>query len=396
MLAEPSIEYYSLSQEAGLLERSVMRDLLRYASAPGVISLAGGLPDTALLPTEQLAACFATVLAREGGAALQYRPMYEPLRAWIANHMSNRGVNCTPEQIFITSGNQQGLTILSRLFLSAGDTAITEAFTFTGVQQVTKGRGAQVIGVPVEQDGVSLAALEDALAHNPRLIVLIPAYQNPLGVTISPQKRREVARLIANSRVPLVEDDPYSLLAFNGDAPAPIKAYDHAHQMFYLGSFSKILAPGLRLGWLVAPSALSQKIITLRESIDLESSALTQRVVHEFLAQDMLQDHLATLNAANAERCAALCSALDAEFSAHATWTRPTGGLFVWLTLNDTSIDTTARLHDAIAQHGVAYVPGTPFSVTGPAPNTLRLNFSASTPAQLREGVFRLRRALLD
>jgi 2-aminoadipate transaminase len=372
-----------------------MRDLLKRASAPGVISLAGGLPDTQLIPAAQYAECLAAVLRREGGAALQYRPMYEPLRAWIADYMQSRGVECEPSQVFITSGNQQGLTILSRLFVSPGDLTVTETFTFTGVQQVTKGRGARVIGVPVEDDGVDVDALEAAFARRPQLAVLIPSYQNPLGVTISDEKRRRIAQLAAQYRVPLAEDDPYSPLAFDNNAPTPIKAYDESGWVFYLGSFSKMLAPGLRLGWMLAPEALAHKIITLRESIDLESSALTQRAVHEFLSRGLLPEHLRRLNAANAERCEAMLSALDTHFGRMATWTCPTGGLFVWMTIHDQSIDAMARLTDAIERHGVAYVPGSPFSVDGGAQNTIRLNFSACTPDQIAEGISRLRDVLM-
>lgn len=394
MFVAPALEEYSLSREAQTLERSVMRDLLKRASAPGVISLAGGLPDTQLLPAAQYADCLAAVLRREGGAALQYRPMYEPLRAWIADYMRLRGVECAPGQVFITNGNQQGLTILSRLFVAPGDLTVTEAFTFTGVQQVTKGRDARVIGVPVEADGVDIDALEAAFARHPQLAVLIPSYQNPLGVTISDVKRRRIAQLAAQYRVPVAEDDPYSALAFDGRAPTPIKAYDEAGWVFYLGSFSKMLAPGLRVGWMVAPEALAHKIVTLRESIDLESSALTQRAVHEFLSRGLLPEHLRRLNAANAERCEALLAALETHFGGAATWTQPTGGLFVWMTLNDPSIDAMERLPEAIEQHGVAYVPGSAFSVAGGAKNTVRLNFSACTPEQIAEGVTRLKDVL--
>ncbi|MBK9124694.1 MAG: PLP-dependent aminotransferase family protein [Chloroflexi bacterium] len=390
-MTAPIADAYTLSAEAHTLERSVMRDLLKRASIPGVISLAGGLPDSALLPAADIADCVAAVLRREGGAALQYRPMFEPLRAWIADHMRRRGVDVQPENIFITSGNQQGLTILSRLFISPSDLAVTEAYTFTGVRQITQGRGARVIGVPVEPDGVELDALEAAFARQPSLAVLIPSYQNPLGVTLSDDKRRAVAELAARYRVPLVEDDPYSLLAFDGQPPRPIKAYDDEGWVFYLGSFSKMLAPGLRLGWIVAPPALGPRIVTLRESIDLESSALMQRAVHDYLARGLLPGHLRQLNAANRERCAAMLDALDTHFGGIADWTRPTGGLFAWLTLHDESIDTMAHLPDAIDQHGVAYVPGSAFSVEGGGSNTIRLNFSASTSEQIREGVARLR-----
>jgi 2-aminoadipate transaminase len=384
---------YVISAEAAGLQRSVMRELLRQAGAPGVISLAGGLPDSRLLPAAAYAACVADVVAREGGAALQYRPMYEPLRQWAADYMRGRGVDCTPEQVFITNGNQQGLSILSRLFVEPGALAVTEAFTFTGVGQVTAGRGAQVIGVPVDHEtGVDLTALESAFARQPRMAVLIPTYQNPLGVTIPDAHRRAIARLAARYHVPVVEDDPYSALSFNGRAPTPIKAYDEAGWVFYLGSFSKMLAPGLRLGWMVAPVALSSRIITLRESFDLESSGLTQRAVYEYLDRGLLAGHLDRLNAANAERCAALLHALGEHFTGHATWTRPSGGLFVWLTLNDLSVDAMAALPDAISRHGVAYVPGAAFSMTGGQRHTLRLNFSAVEPDALREGVLRLKR----
>lgn len=392
-LAPPQHEY-TLTREAQTLKRSVMRDLLRRASAPGVISLAGGLPDTQLLPAAEYADCLAAALHRDGGAALQYRPMYEPLREWIASHMRSRDVECAPENIFITNGNQQGLSILSRLFVAPGDLAVTEAFTFTGVQQVTSGRDARVIGVPVEEDGVDITALESAFSRRPQMAVIIPDHQNPLGITLSEDKRREVARLAARFQVPVVEDDPYSALAFDGRVLSPIKSYDKSDWVFYLGSFSKMLAPGLRLGWMVGPEALGHKIITLRESFDLKSSALTQRAVHEFLSRGLLPQHLRRLNTANAERCAALLDALEVHFNDSATWTHPTGGLFVWLTLHDSAIDTMARLPEAIERRGVAYVPGSAFSVDGGAANTVRLNFSACTPQQIREGIARLKDTL--
>jgi 2-aminoadipate transaminase len=386
---------YRLATESAHLQRSVMRELLKRAGTPGVISLAGGLPDSALLPAEDYATCVTEVIRRDGGRALQYYPMYEPLRAWIAERMTRRGVVCTSEQVFITNGNQQGLNILSRLFLDPGDLAVTEAFTFTGVGQVTAGRGAEVIGVPVDfETGVDLDALEAAFARQPRMAVLIPTFQNPLGVTIPDAHRVRIAELAAEYRVPVIEDDPYSELAFDGIAPTPIKAYDADGWVFYLGSFSKMLAPGLRLGFMIAPQALASRIVTLRESLDLESSTLTQRAVHEFLSRGLLTPHLKRLNAANGERCATLLSVLDIHFGDLATWTRPTGGLFVWMQLDDTSYDAFAALNNAIDNHGVAYVPGGAFSMTGGQRHTLRLNFSAVVPDQISEGVHRLKSAL--
>lgn len=397
MIAPIETPDYLISAEASGLQRSVMRELLKKAGAAGVISLAGGLPDSRLLPAADYADCLTAVLARDGGAALQYRPMYEPLRAWVADHMRQRGVDCTPEQVFITNGNQQGLSILSRLFVEPNQPAVTEAFTFTGVGQVTVGRGAHTIGVPVNYEtGVDLEALEEAFTHKPRMAVLIPSYQNPLGVTIPDENRRAIAELAARYHVPLVEDDPYSALAFDGKMPTPIKAYDKAGWVFYLGSFSKMLAPGLRLGWMVAPTALANRVITLRESFDLESSALTQRAVFEYLDRGLLPAHLNRLNSTNAERCAAMLSALDEHFSGIATWTHPTGGLFVWMEMHDSSIDAFAALPRAIEEAGVAFVPGGAFSVSGGYKHTLRLNFSAVESASIREGIARLKHILSE
>lgn len=384
---------YAISDEAIQLERSVMRDLIRLVANPDILSLAGGLPADEFLPTEAIRECMNAVLLRDGGKALQYGAPYAPLREWIASYMQSRGVTCTPEQVFITNGNQQGLAILSRLFLDRNSTAVTEAITFTGIQQVTAGRGSTVLTVPTDlESGVDVDALEEAFAQSPQLAVLIPDFHNPLGVSMSLEKRRIVAQLAAHYGVPMVEDDPYSALRFDGENLPPIKAFDETGMVFYLGSFSKMLAPALRLGWMIAPPELLPRITTLRESLDLESSTLIQRTVAEFLSRDMLPAHLEQLNHHNRERRDALLSALDEYFADIAHWTIPQGGLFVWMTLPE-HIDTWTMFDDALAQN-VAYIPGGAFSVNKGHKNTLRLNFSKLPPEQLREGVFRLHQVI--
>lgn len=378
------------SQEASHLKRSVMRELIQLIADPSIISLAGGLPADEFLPVDELRACMDAVLTRDGGATLQYKPAYMSLREWIADYMRGRGVDCTPEQVFITNGNQQGLTILSRLFVDPGAPVVTEAITFTGIQQVTAGRGADVIRVPTDlETGVKIDALEAAFAHSPRLTVLIPDFHNPLGVTMTAEKRQHVADLAEKYGVPVVEDDPYSALRFEGDTLPPIKAYDTAGMVFYLGSFSKMLAPALRLGWLIAPAELLARLTPLREAIDLETSTLIQRTAAEFLSRGLLKPHLQRLNTANRERRDALLDALNRHFGESAHWTTPQGGLFVWMTLPK-GIDTWAVFEQAIAQK-VAYIPGKAF---GGAPNTLRLNFSKVAPKDIHEGVERLARVL--
>ena len=383
---------YTFSREAADLHRSVMRDLIARTAKPGIIPLSGGLPASEFLPVDALRDCFDAVLKREGGDALQYRPRYAPLLEWIADYMNGRGVVCTPEQVFITNGNQQGLSILSRLFLDSDGVAVTDAITFTGINQITAGRGADVRAVPVDlRTGTDMAALETAFAAHPRpqLCVLIPDFHNPLGVSMTADKRQQVAQLAARYGVPVVEDDPYAALRFSGEPTPPIKAYDDSGHVFYLGSFSKMLAPAARLGWMIAPSELLPKITVFRESIDLESSALTQRAVAEFLGRDLLPAHLDRLNAVNKSRAEALLDALDIHLGDVAMWTQPDGGLFVWVTLHDDAINTWDLL-DAALEAGVAYVPGGAFAVDGGHQHTMRLNFSKVAEADIRAGVRRL------
>ncbi len=293
--------------------------------------------------------------------------------------------------MFITNGAQQGLTILSRLFLDPGAPAVIEAVTFTGIQQVTAGRGAAVRTVPTDlTTGVDVDALEAAFRREPkpRLAVIIPDFHNPLGVSLTIEKRIRIAELAARYGVPVIEDDPYSSLRFEGRQLPPIKAFDEAGFVFYLGSFSKMLAPSTRLGWIVAPAALMPRITVLRESIDLESSTLIQRAVSLFLERGLLDAHLQAMTAANRQRCDLLLQALSRHLGGQATWTQPEGGLFVWVTLPE-AVDAWDMLPEAIERH-VAYVPGTAFAVEGGFRNTLRLNFSNVQPELIPVAVERL------
>lgn len=387
---------WTLSSEVADLKRSVMRELLGLAVDPKIISLAGGLPASELLPLDSIRRCLNETLESDGPRALQYGPPYEPLKAWIAEWMRRRGAICRPEEVFLTNGAQQGLAILSRLFLERRDPAVIEAVTFTGVQQVTVGRGAEVRTIPTDlRRGADLDALEAALRKEPRprLIVLIPDFHNPLGVSLSAEARRRAASLAGTYGVPLIEDDPYSALRFEGDAPPPIKAFDETGMVFYVGSFSKMIAPALRLGWIVAPEGLMERITTLRESFDLESSSWIQRAVYRFVSLGHLEPHLEALNRANRERRDVLLEELERHFGGRAEWTRPEGGLFLWMTMSG-EVDTRERFRPAIERH-VAYIPGSAFAVGGGARNALRLNFSNVGPDRIRVAVKRLAEVLL-
>jgi 2-aminoadipate transaminase len=317
--------------------------------------------------------------------------MLAGLRAWIADYMGTRGVSCTPDEVFITNGNQHGLAILSRMFLDSGDAAVREEGTFTGIHQVTCGRSAAVRTVPTDlESGVQLEALEQALrqAPRPRMAILVTDFHNPLGVSIAAANRARVAELAAEYGVPVIEDDPYAPLRFRGNAVPSLKAYDEVGMVFYLGSFSKMLAPALRLGWIVAPAGLMPNITTLRESLDLESSTLYQRAVAEFLDRGLLEPHLKAITAAHCIRCNTLLEALDEHLGDLAQWSKPDGGVFVWVSLPE-QLDTTVMFHQAIERR-VAYIPGAVFSVDGSTQNAMRLNFSNVQPEAIREGIGRL------
>lgn len=383
---------FVFSDEAQHITRSVMRELLAKASRPGVISLANGLPANECLPIEDLQACIDAVLKRDGARALQYGPPSMVLREWIASYMRDwRGVDCTPEHVFITNGSQQSLTILSRLFLNKGDVAVIEDVTFTGIAKVTKGYGATVRSVPTNlQTGIDVDALEEAFAQSPRprLAIVISDFHNPLGVSISHEKRQRIAQLANDYHVPLVEDDPYSALRFAGEKSPAIKSYDAGGYVFYLGSFSKMLSPALRLGWMIIPPEHMARITALREAIDLESSGLTQRAVAEFLTRGLLEPHLERLNVAHQQRCALMLDALQAHLGDVASWTKPEGGLFIWVTLPE-HIDAAAILPQAL-EHDVVYIPGGAFAVAGGYNNTMRLNFGNVPLERIEEGIERL------
>lgn len=383
---------YPLSHRATHIKRSVMRDLIALANQPDMISFAGGLPAADCLPLAQVKECVEAVLTRDGSRALQYGPPYAPLREWITAYMQKRGVACAVENVYITNGAQQGLELVARLLLDEDAPAVLEALTFTGIGQAISARTDDIRTAPVDlQTGVEVEAFEAALTRGPRprLGVVIPAFHNPLGVSIVREKRLHLAELAARRGVPLLEDDPYSALRFEGEEVLPIKAYDEAGMVIYNSSFSKMMAPAMRLGWLVAPAEVIAKVTVLREAIDLESSQLTQRIAAEFLWRGHLEPHLRRLNATNLERRNALFAALERELGGLADWTEPQGGLFVWVTL-PAGADTGAMFPAAIDRK-VAYIPGAHFSPNGPGPaNTLRLNYSNTAPARIHAGIHRL------
>lgn len=386
---------FTLSREAAALKRSMMRELIAVTARPGIISFAGGLPAPECLPVAAWAESLARVLAEDGPLALQYGPPFPPLQAAIAALMARRGFPVAPEQVFITSGCQQGLHIAGRLLMDADSPVVLDRYIFPGVRQAFGGFQRKMRELPTDLDaGLDLDRLRTALGQppRPRALVLVPDFHNPLGTSLSEAARDRLVEIAAETGLPIVEDDPYSLLAFDGRPSRPLAARA-PERVIYLGSFSKTVAPALRAGWLVAPPGLFDKLRVIKESVDLETSALIQRALAAFLEAGHLDGHLDQVRATYRARAAHMVVALERCFPAGARWSRPGGGMFLWVEL-PAGVDTLALLPRAI-EAGVAYIPGAAFASTG-GQGAMRLNFSNAAPEAIDRGIEILGRVLRE
>ncbi|HSM55196.1 MAG TPA: PLP-dependent aminotransferase family protein [Candidatus Sulfomarinibacteraceae bacterium] len=385
---------YHLAQWAEQAERSVLRQMIDVVSRPDILSFAGGLPALELFPQEAYAEAMARVL-HDDARALQYGPPYKPLKEQIVALMAQRGVSCTLQQVFITTGAQQALDVLTRLLLNPDGEVLLEEVVYTGMQQALAPHGPRILPVSTDlQEGMDVDVVERWLTTGarPAFIYAIPEAHNPLGVSLSAERRERLVGLAQRYGLPIIEDDPYGFLS-DGETPPPLRALNE-EWVFYVGSFSKILAPALRLGWIVAPEALAPQLTVAKEACDLESSALTQRAVAAFLQAGHLPGHLSRLREAYGRRRRAMLASLAQHFPAEARWTEPTGGMFVWVALPP-GVDTVALLERTIAEEEVAFIPGHAFAIPGcQANHCLRLNFSNATVAQIEDGIARLGRVI--
>ncbi|MBK7919489.1 MAG: PLP-dependent aminotransferase family protein [Chloroflexi bacterium] len=390
ILPAPSHEI-TLADWTHTMSRSVLRQMIAITARPGILSFAGGLPDPALFPTADYAQALQTVLAADP-KALQYGPPLEALKVHIVGLMAERGVQVTPEQVFLTTGAQQGLDILTRLFLNPGGEVLLEEIVYPGIQQTVAPYRPHILPVPTDlETGIDVDTIEQYLADGarPAFLYIIPDAHNPLGVSISPEKRQRLVELARAYGLPIIEDDPYGFLNYDAHSERPLRALDD-NWVFYLGSFSKILAPALRLGWMIAPEPLIPKLTVIKEANDLESSALTQRAVAAYLDAGLLPAHLERLRDEYGRRRDTMLQALYHHFPTEARWTVPSGGMFVWVELA-AGVDTKMVLETAVTEAQVAFIPGAAFTIPGhSAPNCLRLNFSNCTPDRIEEGIARL------
>ncbi|MFN0071954.1 MAG: PLP-dependent aminotransferase family protein [Chloroflexota bacterium] len=358
---------------------------------PGMISLAGGLPAPEAFPIPEFRRAFDTVLSQHGAQALQYglSEGYGPLREFIATRMNRSGVECSSEEILITSGSQQGLDLCGRVFLNPGDKVLVEVPTYTGALQVFDSCEAQYVTVPMDEQGMVTDKLDEILGREKvKLIYALPNFQNPTGRTMSLERRRQLLDAAGRHNVAIIEDDPYGELRYEGEHLPSLKSMDTRGLVIGLGSFSKVLAPGIRLAWMVLPPKLFEKVLYCKQPADLHTSMVVQMAAYELCKDDFVDRHLETVRAVYRERRDAMLMALDKYFPKTVTWTRPEGGLFVWADL-PASIDTRRMVVES-ARRKVAFVPGSSFHVDGSGKNTLRLNFSNVTPERLTVGIERL------
>ncbi len=402
--APPPLAWSTLfGPTAERLQLAARRDLLGARQLPGrhsapgtrldqrTISFGTGTPDPTLFPLARFREALDLALAEAGGDLFGYGPVQgEPaLREELVAWMARRAIRVTPERVVVTHGSQQGLDLLARLFIEVGDAIVVESPTYLGALQVFRGAGARLIAVPLDDEGLRADLLAPLLArHRPKFIYTVPTFQNPTGITMSQRRRETLLDLAARLGVPIVEDDPYGELSFGEAPPPPLAALDRHNLVIHVGTMSKILLPGIRLGWLSAPPPVAEALGALRQTIDLHPNGPLQRALGIFLARGWLDDHLALLRPAVRARRDALLAALAASAPPGMAWNTPAGGSFVWVRL-PCGLRASALAVEA-AREGVAFIAGEAFSPTGDERDALRLNFAGVPEADIAEGVRRL------
>jgi 2-aminoadipate transaminase len=392
-----------LERYAGLFARrthgmrsSAMRDLMAITARPEIISLAGGLPDTTTFPAEDVAAIMARVAANASARALQYGPTEgtDEIKECIVRVMAEEGMDVGADELLVTTGGQQVIDLVCKTLVDPGDVIVAEGPTYPGAVPTFCSYEADVVQIEMDADGMRIDVLEETLdrldreGRRPKFIYTIPTFQNPGGVTMSLERRRRLVQLAAQRELFVLEDNPYGLLRYEGDPLPPLYALDRGEYVIYLGTFSKILSPGLRLGWTAAPRPVLEKLNLGKQGADLCSSTFGQHFVIEYFAQRDWRELLGRLREVYRRRRDTLLDALAEHLPAEADWTRPRGGLFIWATLPD-YLDTTDLLARALREH-VAFVPGRAAYLDGRGGSSMRLNFSGVGEDDLREGVARI------
>lgn len=382
-----------LAQRMESVPRSYIREILKVTAQPDIISFAGGLPHPASFPVDAVASAAASVLEEAGPEALQYTTTegFPPLRQWIADRYKRQGINVSPDDILITTGSQQALDLVAKACIDRGGKVVMERPGYLGAIQCFAVFGPDFVTVPLTPRGVDTDALRQA-ARDAQVFYAVPSFQNPSGITYDDATRREVAEIMAETGCLLVEDNPYGELRFMGQHLPPVRAYASAPSVL-LGSFSKVVSPGLRLGWVCAPQEVLNPMITAKQASDLHTPGFTQRILHRYLMDNDVDTHIASIRARYGAQRDAMVQAIRQHFPEEVAYTEPEGGMFLWCTLPE-GISAEALFHKAI-ERKVAFVPGRPFYVDE-TDDTFRLNFSNSSPELIDEGIARLGQCLRE
>ncbi len=393
------------AQRTQRIKASAIRELLKLTENPEVISFAGGLPAPEVFPIDEFREACLRVLKDQGPLALQYGSTegYLPLREMIARHTTRYGIEISADNVLITSGSQQALDLIGKAFINRGDHILVESPTYLGALQAWNTYGAEYVTVRTDDDGMVSDELDEALRAGPKFIYVLPNFQNPMGVSMSLERREVLVKKADQYGVPIVEDDPYGQLRFEGkhlpaveviDARMRVQNGHYTGNVIYLSTFSKILAPGLRLAWVIAPPEVIRKLVLVKQGSDLHTATFNQVVAYEVGRHGFLDQHVLKICEVYRERRDVMLEALEEHMPEGVTWTHPQGGLFLWVRLPEAC--NTTDMFPAAVKNKVAYVPGESFHPNGGGFNTMRLNFSYSTPEKINEGIGRLGKMLKE
>lgn len=389
--SSPDFDAY-LSGRASALQSSAIREILKITERAEVISFAGGLPAPATFPVDEMRAAFDRVLALRGREALQYSATegYAPLREWIAARVGTDAAPVEPDDVMIVSGSQQGLDLLAKVLVDPGDRVLVETPTYLGALQAFSLFGPRFVAVASDAEGLLPDALDDAM-RGAKFLYCLPNFQNPTGRLLPLARRQALVERARALDLLILEDDPYGALSYDGETPPAIRTLA-PERTVYMGSFSKVLAPGLRIGYVIAPPALRAKLVQAKQATDLHTATLSQQAVFEVVKNGFLDGHIPSIRALYRDQCEAMLAALARHMPEGVRWNRPRGGMFLWVEL-PRGMDATAVLAQAVENH-VAFVPGAPFYAADPVSESLRLAFVTVPPPRIEEGVERLARVI--
>jgi 2-aminoadipate transaminase len=382
---------FKFARRMGAVRPSTIREILKVTEQAEIISFAGGLPAPELFPVAQVLAATQHVLSEGGAAALQYGPSegFAPLRECFAAESRRRGIACTADDILITTGSQQPLDLAGKIFLDAGDCVLTESPTYMAALQAFQSYEVRFASVPTDGDGLIPEALPELIEReHPKFLYTIPSFQNPTGVTLTEERRKKLYSIAARYGLIVIEDDPYGALRYAGNDIAPIKSLDTEGLVIYQSTVSKIIAPGLRVGWVVAREEIRRKLTIAKQAADLHTSSLDQRIVHRYLTEFDSHAHIQLIRKSYGERHAIMDAALHAAMPSGYSWTHPEGGMFLWITCPE-NVNTSDLMLKAL-ERKVLFVPGRDFFPDASGERFMRLNFSNASAEKIREGIGRL------